>query len=197
MTLRLQQRDRRAIVLLGLALAAYVTISWAVLPAWDTLAASESSATEKEVLLQKYRQIAGRKGRYDMLLADLAKQKTVVEDRVIRAATPSLAAVEFQTLIETAARKYDISLSQRNVTPPTGPAEPRELTMALSFDSTPQKLVAFLTELRALPRSVRVLSLNVNPQQVAQEAPKAAPFTKDIRVGMTLGAWTLSTTGGN
>jgi len=191
MTLRLQQRDRRAILVLAVALVAYVATTWVILPAWEQLDGAEAAAEEKETLLQKYRQVAARRGRYDVLLADIAKQNTVAEARTIQASTPSLAAVEFQTMVEAAARKFDITLTQRSVQPLSGTTGPRELAMTLSFDSSPQKLISFLAELRALPRAVSVLSLNVTPQQLAQEAPQAGPFTKDIRVGMTLGAWTL------
>ena len=187
--IRLGARDKRAIVILGSAVVLYAVVSWVVLPAYDTLAGAEVAAMERETLLQKYRQAAGRRGRYEGLLARVASQQAQAETRVIKAASFPLAAAEFQSYIEGTAQKLGIGLSQRAVaTPPASNEALRELTMSVAFEGTPQQTVSFLAEVRALPKSVRVLTLTVNPLQVAQEPPKGTPFSKNLRVVSTLGA---------
>jgi hypothetical protein len=120
----------------------------------------------------------------------MAKQKERAGARLIRAANPSLAAVELQTLVEDTARRLSIALIQRNVpSPAASAASLREITMTLAFEGTPQQMVAFLSELRSLPRFVRVLTLTVNPLQTAQAAVPNNLFSKNIRVNMTLGSW--------
>jgi hypothetical protein len=127
------------------------------------------------------------------LIAQVQKQAEQAETRVIRAANPSLAAVELQSLVEASAQKFNISLLQRNVAPPAPSADPlREITMSVSFEGSPAQLVSFLSELRAAPKAVRVLTMTVNPIQVAQEAPKSGKFSKNVRVVMSLGAWVES-----
>lgn len=190
MKVKLQNRDKRAVLVLAVAVALYAFISWVALPAYDSLRSAKAEAVDKESLLQKYRQIAARKGSYDTLLDQAAKKKNEAGSRLIRAANPSLAAVELQTLVEDAARRINIVLAQRNVpSPAASSAAVREITMTLGFEGTPQQLVAFLTELRSLPRFVRVLNLNVNPLQVAQSPTPNVLFPKTVRVGITLGAW--------
>src|SRR6187401_3495168 len=104
MKVKLQSRDKRAVLVLAVAVTVWVFASWVALPAYDSLRAAQAEAVEKEGLLLKYRQIAGRRGKYDVLLADMAKQKEQAGARLIRAANPSLAAVEFQTLVENTER---------------------------------------------------------------------------------------------
>jgi len=187
---KLQNRDKRAVMVLAAAVALYAFISWMALPAYDSLRSARAEAVDKEGILQKYRQIANRKGSYDKLLDQIAKGRGQAGSRLIRAANPSLAAVELQTLVEDAARRTNLVLTQRNVPASAASAAPlREITMTLAFEGTPQQMVAFLAELRSLPRFVRVLALNVNPVQIAQAAVPNALFSKGVRVGMTLGAW--------
>jgi hypothetical protein len=187
---QLKNRDKRAVLVLAAAVALYALMSWVILPAYDSLGGAQTEAVEKERLLQKYRQVASRKGNYDALLGQVAKLKDQAGARLIRAANPSLAAVELQALVEETARKLNIVLIQRNVPSPAPSAAPlREMTMTLAFEATPQQMVAFLSELRSLPRFVRVVALTVNPLQIAQSATPSTLFSKNIRVGMTLGAW--------
>jgi hypothetical protein len=190
MRLNLQRRDRRALVFLGVAVVAYIVLAWGLLPFYGTLREAESAAVEKEKLLQKYREVIGRKDRYVSLVAEVDNQMKQAEERIIRSANPSLAAVELQTIVEGTARKLDIALIQRSVAPATATEDPiRQITMTIAFEATPRQLVSLLAELRALPKSIRVLTMTVNPVQTAQEAPKDQKFSKNLRVGMSLGAW--------
>jgi hypothetical protein len=190
MKIAMQSRDRRALGALAIAVAVYFLVSMVAIPFYETLQGSESTAREKEDLLRKYRQVIGRKGRYAELIAQVQKQTEVAGTRVIRAGSPSLAAVEFQNLVETSAQRLGVSLLQRNVaTPPLSSDPLREMIMTISFEGSPGQLVSFLSELRAAPKAIRVLTMSVNPIQIAQEAPKSGKFSKNVRVAMTLGAW--------
>lgn len=190
MKLNLQRRDRRALIFLGVAVVAYIVLAWGLLPFYGTLSEAESAAVEKEKLLQKYREVIGRKDRYVSLVAEVDNQMKQAEERIIRSANPSLAAVELQTIVEGTARGLDIALIQRSVAPATATDDPiRQITMTIAFEATPRQLVALLAELRALPKSIRVLTMAVNPVQTAQEAPKDQKFSKNLRVSMSLGAW--------
>lgn len=193
MKIALQKRDRRALGALVIAVAGYLLVAVVAIPLYEKLQDAESTALEKEGLLKKYREVVGRKGRYSELIAQVQKQSEQAETRVIQAANPSLAAVELQSLVETSARQLGISLLQRNVGTPTASADAlREITMTVSFEASPAQLVSFLSALRAAPKAVRVLTMTVNPIQVAQEAPRSGKFSKNVRVVMALGAWIKS-----
>jgi hypothetical protein len=190
MRISLQKRDRRALGTLVIAVAGYFFVSMLAIPLYQTFQGAETAARDKEDVLKKYRQVIARKGRYAELIGQVQKQIEETGTRVIRANSPSLAAVEFQNLVEMSAKAFGISLIQRNVAAPAPSAESlREMTMTISFEASPAQLVSFLSELRAAPKAIRVVTMTVNPTNVAQEAPKGTKFSKNVRVGMTLAAW--------
>lgn len=187
MKVLVKQRDRRALMVLVLALVVYEGATTFILPAYDRMAAARDSAAEKETQLKKYRRAQLRKGQYTELLKTASARVTQAESLVISAGTLSTASAEFQALIENAANTVGLTVSQRSI----GTAKRlndfyAQLPMTLSFDSTPGQLVSFLGQLRTLPRFVAVQTLQVSPLQSVLEAPKGQDLTKDVRVFMTI-----------
>lgn len=187
MKVQVKQRDRRALMVLVLALVVYEGATTFILPAYDRMAAARDSAAEKETQLKKYRRAQLRKGQYTELLKTASARVTQAESLVISAGTLSTASAEFQALIENAANTVGLTVSQRSI----GTAKRlndfyAQLPMTLSFDSTPGQLVSFLGQLRTLPRFVAVQTLQVSPLQSVLEAPKGQDLTKDVRVFMTI-----------
>src|SRR5882672_7841947 len=115
MKIEIRQRDRRALIGLGLALGAYVLLTMVVLPAFDTLQTASQNAMEKEDQLMKYRRAVIRKGHYTQLLEQARKNMNEAESRLIRGDNASLASVELQNIVEEAAKKVDIPLGQRSM----------------------------------------------------------------------------------
>ena len=189
MKFELRDRDRRALIGLALALAAFVVVSEFLLPAYDNLAASTESVQPKEDQLMRYRRAILRQGHYAQLLDQVRKNTADAEGRLIRGDNPSIASVEFQSIVEEAAKKVQIDLSQRNV----APARKKdnffnEITLTLSFESTPNQLATFLAEMRAAPKFVTVVNAQIAPTQVILEAPRKENFEKRLRVNLTLAA---------
>ena len=186
----IRQRDRRALLLMLMALALYGAVKLLVFPVYDRLALAGDVVTEKETQLRRYRRAELRKGQYAELIK-LANAKIQQNESVIsKAGNESLASAELQSMVETAATKVGLMLNQRSV----GSARRvnefyAELPMTLGFEATPGQLVMFLSELRGLPRLVMVHSAQVTPVQPLQEVPKGADLTKNVRVNITIAAW--------
>ena len=208
MKMNLQKRDVRALGILAVAVVIYFLISAVGVPAFGALSGTETEVADKESQLKKYIQVVGRKGRYAELTNQAKKQVAEVEAVFIRADNSSLAAIEFQTLVEAAAARWGIQLSRRNVAispqsnsqnrgsgqkPPASAAPKdgadtiRDMTMTLQFGSGPQQLISFLSELRTGPKFITVLSMNLAPEQLVTSMPKG-DFSKNLRVNVTLGA---------
>jgi hypothetical protein len=173
MKLQIRKRDRRALLGLGVAVAVYVFISSVILPGLDRLQSASQDAADKEQELVKYRRATTRKGRYTQLLAQARKNVSEAEAGLVRGDNASLASVELQNIIEEAAKKLDIQLSQRNVS--TARKKDQffnEITMTLSFDCTPNQLAMFLGEIRNAPKFVVVRNAQVAPVQMVQQAPQ-------------------------
>jgi Tfp pilus assembly protein PilO len=185
--LQIKQKDRRALIILALALVIYEVGTAVVLPAYDKLVAARDLVSDKESELRRYRRAQLRKGQYADLLKVTADRVAKSESAVIVAANAPLASSQLQSMIEEAATKTGLMLGQRTI----GSVKRlndfyAELPVTLSFDSTPGQLVAFLSELRREPRFLTVRSLQVSPVETILEAPKGMAVSKTVRVLMTV-----------
>src|SRR5438132_7546973 len=149
MKFEIRERDRRALIGLSLALGAYIVIAMVLLPAFDNLKTASQGAVDKEEQLVKYRRALIRKGHYTQLLDQAHKNMNDAEARLIRGDNASLASVELQNIVEEAAKKVDIPLGQRSMST-AKKHDPffNEITMTLSFESTPNQATMFLSEIR-------------------------------------------------
>lgn len=189
MKFEVRDRDRRALIGLGLAAGVYLMLSMIAFPAFDSLKSSSDEASEKEQQLMKYRRAMIRKGHYTQLLEQARKNMAEAEARLIRGDNASLASVELQNIVEEAAKKVEIPLGQRNMS--TAKKKDQffnEITMTLSFECTPNQLTMFLAEIRNASKFITIRSAQIAPLQVLQEAPKRGDFQKTVRVSLTLAA---------
>jgi Tfp pilus assembly protein PilO len=189
MKIEMRPRDRRALIGLVAALVIYVLADRMVLPAYDQLTSAAESVQDKEIELKRYRRALLRKGQYGDLLKAAEDRLAVSESIVIPAETIPLASAGLQSLIEEAGASVGLMVSQRAVGSPRRLNDfYTEIPMTMSFDSTPGQLVAFLSELRSLPRFVNVRNLQLTPITQYTEAPKGIDVKKDIRVNLTVAA---------
>src|SRR5207244_1477528 len=99
----------------------------------------------------------------------------------IRGDNPSQASIELQELVDAAAKKVNIEFAQKNVLP----AKKRddffnEITMTVSFDSTPNQLTAFLANLRDSAKFLTVRNMQAAPVEMATALPKKGEFKKVV-----------------
>ena len=189
MKFELREKDRRAILILATATGIYVLVSYLVLPAFDKLRQTPSHVNEQEGQLKKYRRALIRKGHYTEELAQAGKNVAQAEMRFVRGDNPTLASVELQTIVEEAAKKANLALNQRNVTPARKKDDSfNEITMALTLEATPSQIFGFLAEIRNAPKYVTIRSAQITPAQVVSEAPKKGDFLKTIRANVTIAA---------
>ena len=115
--------------------------------------------------------------------------------RLIRGDNASLASVELQNIVEETAKKLEIPIGQRNMS--TAKKHDQffnEITMTLSFESTPNQATMFLSEIRNASKFITVRNAQIAPVQIFQEAPKKGDFQKTVRVSLTLAAVLASPT---
>ena len=137
--------------------------------------------------MRRYRRAQFGKGQYAELIQLASAKIAENESLVSTAGNESLVSADLQSLVEATAAKVGLMFNQRNVG-----ASRRlndfyaEVPMTLGFESTPGQFVMFLAELRALPRSVAVRSVQTTPIQPLQELPKGIDVTKNLRINMTI-----------
>jgi hypothetical protein len=65
--------------------------------------------------------------------------------------------------------------------------------MSTNFEATPNQVVSFLNQLRTSPKIVNVRSAQIDPVQIAYEAPKLGELKKTLRVNLSIAGATLVT----
>jgi hypothetical protein len=189
MKIEIRERDRRALLSLGIAVVLYLVLSLIIFPAVDMLRGGAQTASDGELELMKYRRALARKGHYTQLIEQATRSVSEAESRLISGSNPSIASVELQTIVEEAARKVEIPLGQRSMSTPRRKDEfYNEITMTLGFECTLNQLTAFLSEIRSAPKFITVRTAQVSPVQVVQAAPANADLKKTVRVNLTLAA---------
>jgi hypothetical protein len=181
----MSQRNRRALIFLGVAVAVYGVSSQGLLPLYDQLRAASGSVSDKTDELQRYRRELSHRGNYDALKTDARKKLDDLKTRFFT--SDAAGAAELQRIVEEGAKTVGILLMQR------GTGQPRkvddlvnEITLTTTFEATPNQLVAFLNQLRAAPKIVNVRNAQIDPVMIAYETPKAGVLKKDLRVNLTI-----------
>ena len=189
MKFRPSLRDRRALFVLGSALAVYFLITGLVFPVYDGLIVAADSAVEKEDQLRRYRRAVVRKNDYGQLLREANRRLEAAEDKLISGENPSLASAELQRIVESVAETTGLILGPRNMSTARKKDEFfNEITMALGFNCTPGQLVRFFTGLRDSGKLVVVRSLQVSPLENVDGVLPGTELKKELRVNVTVAA---------
>jgi len=174
-------RNRRALLLLAVAMVLYVAVSQFFLPAYDNLRAAPAQVVDTTDQLRKYRRELLHRGNYETLTTDLRKKTADASQYFF--SNPA----ELQKLVEDGAKSVGIDLAQRSATQSKKVDDLfTEITMTATFEATPGQLVRFLDELRASPKIVNIRTAQIDPSQIAYEAPKTGEVKKTVRVNMTI-----------
>jgi type II secretion system (T2SS) protein M len=191
MTATASQKNRRALILLGAAIVVYLAISQLALPAYDQLRAAPATANDKAQQLKKYKRELSHRGNYETLEADTRKKLQQLQERFFTNDTAG--AAELQKTVEDSAGRTGITLSQRSTGQPKKVDDlVSEVSMSTSFDATMNQLVAFLTQLQTSPKAINVRVAQIDPIQVAFEAPKQGELKKSVRVNLTIAGEALN-----
>ncbi len=184
MKIRLRERDRRALIGLGLAVALYLATVELVLPQWDRLREAPELAANSESQLRRYRRAIVRQGRYEELEGLVAARDGELESLLISAESESLASVELQSIVESVAADIGVVFGERNIIAPrTLDDFFSETAMSVAFDCTPNQLVSLLAALRDLETLITVRELNIQPRP-----DEGQDLTKEWQVSLTVGA---------
>jgi hypothetical protein len=177
--------------LLGIAAAVYLLSTLVVMPAYDNLKAAPAQVAEKSEHLRRYRRELLHRGNYDALTADTRRKLT--EARTHFFSNDSAGSAELQKIVEDSAKLSGINLSQRTATQTKKVNDlVNEIAMTLSFESTLNQFVTFLSQLQTSPKLVKVRTAQVDPLQVAYEAPKAGELKKNVRVNLAVAGYALT-----
>jgi type II secretion system (T2SS) protein M len=183
----LEDRNRRAAILLAFALVVYLSFAEVVFPVYDNVKSLNGRVTERAEQLRKFRQAVSRKGNYGTLITDANKRVGELQSRLLSGTNPVAAAAEVQAMVEDSARKLEISLAQRSiVAAKKKDTLTTEVGVSVTFESTPFQLAGFLAEIRNAPKFLKVSAAQISPVQIARQVPANGELGKNLRVSLTV-----------
>jgi hypothetical protein len=175
------QRNRRALILLGLGVAMYLVATELVFPWYDELQAAPEQVAAKTEQLSRYRRELLHRGSYETLTVDARKK--IADARQYFLNDPA----ELQKIVEDSAKTVGIDLVQRSATQTKKiDAMVNEITISANFESTPGQVVRFFEGLRGSPKVLNVRTVQIDPSQIAFEPPKTGELRKTVRVNLTI-----------
>jgi hypothetical protein len=186
MTAAANQRNRRALIVLGIAGAIYLVSSFGLLPLYDQLRAASGTAVDKTEELKRYRRELSHRGNYDALKTDARKKLDEMKTHFFT--TDAAGSAELQRIVEESAKTVGVDLMQRTAGQPKKLDElTSEVTMTTMFDATPNQLAAFLNQLRNSPKIVNVRNAQIDPVQIVYDTPKTPiEVRKNLRANLTI-----------
>jgi hypothetical protein len=184
MSVRINPRDRRALIGLALAIVVYVALAELALPAWDRLRDAPRIAGEREAELERYKMALLRRDRYEELELFARERRREFDGLSIRAESTSLASVQLQSIVESAATGLGVTLDQRSMIAPRSLDDFfGETAMAVTFECTPNQLASLLAAFEGSETLLTVRRLDVQPVEF-----DGRNQTKKLRVSLTVGA---------
>jgi hypothetical protein len=191
MTASANQRNRRALIVLAIAGGIYLVSSFALLPLYDQLRAASVAAVDKTEELKRYRRELSHRGNYDALKADAGKKLEEMKTHFFT--SDAAGSADLQRVVEESAKTVGVDLMQRTASQPKKLDElTSEVTITTVFEATPNQLVAFLNQLRNSPKVVNVRNTQIDPVQIAYEAPKTGEVKKTLRANLTISGVALA-----
>lgn len=175
--MRLAPRDRRALIILAVAVVLFLVIDLGVLPLIESLQEARREVQVGELTLRKYRRAAAGEGARQTSLADLQKRAATVESGMLESGTAALAVAEMQGLLKDLAAANQIELSATEFLPPKLlDANHTLVSTRFTVTANVERMVNFLTALEAAPKALAVGRLSVN----------AIPNSPEKRLNVTL-----------
>lgn len=160
--MNLSPRDKRALIVLALAVASFLLIGFGLLPLVDRLAEARQGLATQEMTLRKYRRAATGEVARQASLSDLQKRVVTVEAGMLESPTAALAAAELQRILKEMAAANRIELSATEFLPAKAlDSEHTLISTRFTVTANMDRLVNFLVTLESAPKAFGVRTLAV------------------------------------
>ena len=177
-SMAIAKRDRRALQAGGAALALWVLLRFAILPAWDQLQQARAELPARENALIKYRQAIAQMDTAKKSAEGLEARLRESQAGLLESSSAALASAEIQEWIKQVSSNHGIELRSSDFLALRPQANGyAELPIGVQFECRLDQFVDFLAELRSGPKIVAIPRLHVQ----SRDGP-----AKLLSVSMTL-----------
>ena len=166
----LQQRDRRALKAMAVALGLWLILRFAVLPVWDRWAEARAAMPLRENALIKYRQALAGMGAAAESEELLQRRLREAEEGLLRGASAALASAELQEWVKETTTTHGIEVRSSEFLPVRGQENGyAQAPLGLQFQCRLDQLVNFLEEMQASRKTLTIARFQVQARGTEKE----------------------------
>ena len=160
--MKFAEKDKKALLIAGIAIALYAAAQFAVFPLWDTLQERRENLPIVERKLEKYHAVVRTAELRRAEAASVETRLQEAERRLLTSETAALASAELQQLANqlTAAESISIRSNQFLPAKPVG-SEYIQIPVVLQFQCRLDQLVNLLTDFSGHQKHLAVSRLNI------------------------------------
>ncbi len=158
--MEINQKDKRALWVVGAALALFVLFRFGIFPAWDRLQEASTSLQVQQKTFEKYREVIQATVVRRVEISSLEERLREAEAGLLASETSALASAEMQELVKQlmAAQSIEIRSSAFFPAKPLGD-DYLQGPLGLQFQCSLDQLVSFLEEIGRGPKRLAISNL--------------------------------------
>jgi len=158
----LAPRERGFLMAGGVALVAFLAISYVMVPAISRQMAVRSEYREKLQALERFQLVVEGKRRYEKKFAETEGLYKQLQQRLLPGEKLTLAAADLQTMLHKAASESGVTIVSESIHPPKKAEGFTQVAVELSLNANLQKLRDFLYKIESAGKLLTVPKLTVN-----------------------------------
>lgn len=158
----ISSRERRFLVMGGVALVAFLAINYAVVPAISSQMQVRSDYREKLQAFERYQLVAEGKRRYEKKFAEAEGLFTQLQQLLLPGEKLTLAAAELQAMLHKVAGESGVTIVSESIHAPKKVGEFTQVAVELSLNADLKKLRDFLYKIESAGKLLTVPKLTVN-----------------------------------
>lgn len=155
-------RDKRALRMVAIAAALFLTLEFGVLPLWDSMQADRAGLTVEEQTFQKFREAVAAKAEREAQRALLEAQLREAEQGLLPGETPAIASAELRSRIQQLAADHGMEVPSIQFQPGRPLSdEYLQVPLGIQLKGRIDGLVGFLEDCGSGPTTLQVLKLSI------------------------------------
>ena len=158
----IRQRDKRALLIAGIAAALFLLLEFGALPVWDRWQAERANLPVRERTLLKYRNALAGRALRDAEVVTLETRLREAEAGLLTGETPAIASAELREWMQQLASEHSIEIRSSQFLPAKPLGEDYwQVPLGLQLQGRMDSLVSFLKACGAGPKTLSVTQLTI------------------------------------
>ena len=176
--MKITARDRRFLIVGAIAVGLFLVLNYAVLPVYESIMFKRKDIALKEITLQKYQRKIEPQGALRKKLAEVQRRSREVEQSLLKGVTTSLAAADIQRIVDTVARKSQVSIKSVKVLDASARDVLTTIPVQVTFDGDLGRTCAFMRSIESNAKLLAIQEMKIRVRN--RRKPKGITVTLKI-----------------